>query len=340
MAVTIKQIAELSGVSRGTVDRVLNNRGRVKPETEKLVRKVAKELGYEPNMAGKALAAIKKNFMIGIILSSEGNEFFDDVISGMRQAEREAAAYGIQVIMKTMKGYHAPTQLSLIKELEPLVHLLILQPINDEGIAEKINALAERGIRVITVNNDIENSSRLCYVGSDYFKSGQTACGCLGLLTKGKAQVGIATGSVKILGHNQRILGFNQIIKNKYKELAIVDIIETNDDDEQGYEQTLKMLREYPKIDALYIVAAGVAGVCQAVLESGKADNMDIVACDITPAVLKLIEKGIIKATICQQPYIQGYQSLITAVEYLVHGTVPNQECIIINSEIKIPENI
>ncbi len=340
MAVTIRQIAELSGVSRGTVDRVLNNRGRVNPETEQLVRKVAKELGYRPNAAGKALAAIKKNYIIGIILSSEGNEFFSDVISGMKQAEKEAAAYGIQVIMKTMKGYDADVQISLMRELEPFIHILILQPINDDRIVTEIGKLTGQGIRVITINNDIENSDRLCYVGSDYFRSGQTACGCLGLLTRGKANVGIATGSVKILGHNQRILGFNSIVEKKYKGFILSDIIETNDDDRQGYEETRKMLKRYPEINAIYIVAAGAAGVCRAVSESGKQEQMTIVACDSTPAIKELIGKGIIKATIYQQPYLQGYQSIMIAAEFLIHGTLPKQEYIIINSEIKIPENL
>ena len=42
--VTIKQIAELCGVSRGTVDRVLNKRGNVKPEKERLIIEMAKKL--------------------------------------------------------------------------------------------------------------------------------------------------------------------------------------------------------------------------------------------------------------------------------------------------------
>ena len=42
--VTIKQIADLCGVSRGTVDRVINERGNVKPETKELVLSMAKEL--------------------------------------------------------------------------------------------------------------------------------------------------------------------------------------------------------------------------------------------------------------------------------------------------------
>ena len=54
---TMKEIAELSGVSRGTVDRVLNHRGIVNAETERKVLEIAKLLDYQPNKAGIALAA-------------------------------------------------------------------------------------------------------------------------------------------------------------------------------------------------------------------------------------------------------------------------------------------
>ena len=57
---TIKEIAALAGVSRGTVDRVLNDRGAVNPETAEKIRKIAKELDYKPNRAGLVLAAQKK----------------------------------------------------------------------------------------------------------------------------------------------------------------------------------------------------------------------------------------------------------------------------------------
>lgn len=73
--VTIKKIADLCGVSRGTVDRVINDRGNVKPETRELVLNMAKQLGYKPNPAGKALSARKKHPVVGVLLSSEGNPF-------------------------------------------------------------------------------------------------------------------------------------------------------------------------------------------------------------------------------------------------------------------------
>lgn len=57
---TIKDIADLAGVSRGTVDRVLNNRGAVHPKTAEKIMEIVRALDYRPNKAGLALAAQKK----------------------------------------------------------------------------------------------------------------------------------------------------------------------------------------------------------------------------------------------------------------------------------------
>ena len=70
MAVTAQQIADLAGVSRGTVDRALHNRGRVNPEVKEKIQKIALELGYKPNLIGQALVRSKQDFKLGVILQS------------------------------------------------------------------------------------------------------------------------------------------------------------------------------------------------------------------------------------------------------------------------------
>ncbi len=77
---TIKDIADLAGVSRGTVDRVLNNRGAVNSQTAEKIMEIVRALDYRPNKAGTALAAQKKKYRIGVILFSEHNPFFDEVM--------------------------------------------------------------------------------------------------------------------------------------------------------------------------------------------------------------------------------------------------------------------
>ena len=105
MKVTVKSLAQAAGVSRGTVDRVLHDRGGVKPEVVLKIKNLAKELGYIPNRAGKALAAYKTPIKIGVMLPSIGNPFFDKVIEGVFQARDEFADLGVDVVLKEIEGF-------------------------------------------------------------------------------------------------------------------------------------------------------------------------------------------------------------------------------------------
>ena len=51
--VTIKDIASMANVSRGTVDRVLNNRGGVSPRTAERIRLIAEKMNYTPSITGR-----------------------------------------------------------------------------------------------------------------------------------------------------------------------------------------------------------------------------------------------------------------------------------------------
>lgn len=341
MSVTIKEIAQLSGVSRGTVDRVLNKRGNVNPETAKRIEELATSLGYTPNKAATALAAKKRNITIGVLVISEGNIFFDDILLGIQNAIEELQTYGVTVIIEKMKGYNIDTQLTLIDKLvNQNIHGLVLTPINDPLIADKLSTLSDSNIPVITLNSDIENTNSLCYVGIDYFKSGQIAAGLLGLLKPNSCYVGVVTGSFKSLGHAKRIQGFESTLATKYPHITLLATVENNDDDIESFEVTKQLLLDYPELDTIYLTAAGVYGATRAVQNLKSTKKITIICCDDIPQTKELVKQGVISATICQQPITQGYRSMKILFDYLVHNVIPSQDILTINNEIKISENI
>ncbi len=342
MSVTIKQISTISGISRGTVDRVLNNRGRVSPEKEEAVRKVAEQLGYMPNLAGKALAAKKKSHVIGVVLPSLGNPFFDDVIKGIRQAEKDLADYGVRVVIQSVKGYDCARHLKEIDMLAGKVSALILTPMNDPDFIQKIDQLISDGKCVITMNTDVKDSHRLCYVGSDYFKGGEIACGILGLLTAGRTNVGILTGSSRVLGHTQRVEGFRHVMDHRYPDFKIVGIAETMDDDAVGYEAAKKLLAEHPETSSVFIAAAGSYGVYKAISAflADRKDPFPVVTFDMVPQTREMMKKGIVKATISQQPFVQGFEAVRIAFYYLVNRILPENGEFIVKNEINILESL
>lgn len=336
--VTIKQIAEICGVSRGTVDRVLNNRGNVKEEKRQLILATAKRLNYHPNIAGKSLAARKKHQLIGVIIPSIDVRFFDDVLHSMRKEANKMLDYGIEVLWREMKGFDVDEECRLIDELKGQVQALIIDPINDERIAEKINDCVKAGRLVITINNDIADSLRHCYVGSNYLQGGRTAGGLLKMLRPTNVNVAIFLGSHRMLGHHQRLDGFLDMFKDD-ATFQCTSIEETNDDDFIAYGQTQKLLQEHPEINTLYVISSGASyGVARAVAASERRDITFIVF-DTIPSTIRMMHRHIIQAAIYQHPHQQGIISMRIVFDYLVKGEYPHKHQHLLRNEIRILEN-
>jgi LacI family transcriptional regulator len=341
MPVTIKDIAKIANVSRGTVDRALNNRGGVNREVELRVKKIAADMGYKPNRAGKALAARKKPIKVGCLLPSVDNPFFNEVIAGLRAAEKELSDYGLSLELVMQKGYDVDTHLEAIQSLvDKGVDALCLTTVDVPAISDKVNQLIRSGIPVATVNSDVRGTSRLFYVGCNYIKGGKTAAGILSLILKEKGKTLIVTGSVKMQGHNQRIHGFCKEVKESKYDISIVDVVESQDDDETAYQVTKESLSRYHSVNSIYITAAGVAGVCRAVEELGLAKKLYLISFDDIPTTREAVLSGTIDATICQEPFEQGYQAVKNMFNYFIEGVIPKGGFHYTNNVVKIKQNI
>lgn len=315
MAITAQEIAKLAGVSRGTVDRALKNRAGVNPETKARILKIAEEHNYKPNLIGKALVYSNRNIPIAVYLNSIGNPFFDEVKKGITDAQKAYADYGITVELQEMKGFDEEEMLERLDNLKEEVQNVILTPVNSERFAQKINELEKAGVHVITLSSDVPQSNRLSYVGCDYEKSGKIAGRLTGLLSGGKAKLCITTGSLAHYGHRQRVDGLLEILKG-YPDIEVVEILETFDDDETARRKTAKMLLLHPEVDFIYITAGGVEGTLEAIEQSGK--KLKACSFDDTPSARKALENGALLATICQEPYKQGYNAVKSIFDKVV----------------------
>ena len=341
MAVTIRMIAEKAGVSRGTVDRALNNRPGINAEVAEHVRRIAKELHYEPNAAAQALANSKKKMRIAVLLNSGGNLFFDKVRAGLEEGVRSAKTYGIAVDIYEMTGFLVEEQLAHIDALmEKPPHALIITPINDPRIIARLNQIAAAGVSISTLNVDVTGLKKLCFVGCNYIKSGQTAAELLGQMTEGEVPVGILTGSFKILGHSQRVQGFREVCEKDYPRMAIRAVAETDDDDATAYQETRKMLLEHPDIRALYFCAGGIDGGIRTVSDLNRVHSIRIITVDDTDNIKEYIRRGIVNATVCQQPFKQGRDAVFFQAEWLANGRRPPRKHVYTQNEVKLRYNL
>lgn len=337
---TIKDIAKKAGVSRGTVDRALNNRPGVNSEIAKKILTIADELNYKKNKAGYLLAAKRKNITIGCLLPDIGNHFFDRVKNGIKMATKEYQDYGLSIHIEHVQGFKLECHLKAIEKLEKAnFDALLLTTINNEIIENKINEIVKKGTPVACVNTDVPNSKRLFYVGPDYYKSGVATAGLIRLINNQINNILIVTGSFSVKGHNDRIKGFIDTLNKNNTDYKILDIIETNDSEKIAYNILNDALKKHKDISIIYFAAAGIEGGCKAILEHNFDKQPKIFCYDLVPATISLLEQGIIESTVIHNAYDQGYKAVEEMFNFLVFNSeLYKPKDYIIKPEIHIKE--
>lgn len=324
MAVTLQQIADLAGVSRRTVDRALNNKGRVKIEVADKIKSIAKELNYAPSRAGRALVMAKKNFKIGVILQSVKTPFMQDVMKGLVKAQKEVQSLGATVEIRTIDSVNTLEVIAIMEEMYTEgINGIALSPSEDIHLSATINKfINEYNIPIVTFNSDLEDTNRLCFVGQDCIKAGQTAAGLMGALTNRYGEVCILCGHKDNPSLIKRIKGFIAEIENSYHNMNVVDVKYYYDDNWVAEKITDEILETYPNIKGFYVTGSAV-GVCKSLEKNHKVQEIKVIANDLIEENIYWLKKDSIDFLIGQNAYEQGYDAVLMLFKKLLDGTVP-----------------
>lgn len=341
MAVTMKQIAEMAGVSIGTVDRALNKRGRISPEVAERVCKIAESLDYRPNTVAKSLAIRNKNLSIGIIIHVKKNEFYSDIVAGVEKAASEMNDFGISVIVRYGMNFNHETQLKLIDELiDAGVSALGIVPINHPEVSARLNALHQSGFPVVFIAASIENTGHLAYVGCNYHKTGAIAAGLFQMISGGQGNVLFISPNYRMLEHRLRAEGLQEQLTKHYPGLRLLETAEMSNDHLHNYQLAKDALRRNP--DAGYVFCGSSSSIIQAIREYSKQREkpLKVISFDCSEAVRQAMEEGLILAAITQNPQGQGYHATMILFHHLTGQKLPGQKNIFMEQQILIRESL
>lgn len=342
MGVTLKQIAELAGVSIGTVDRALHDRGRVKAKVAERIKEIAKQLDYRPNTIAKSLSNRNRNLKICVIFHIQNrNAFFDDIVKGIVTCKEEIRDFGITVDMKECPDFNAQEQLRLIDQaIEEGADAIAIIPINDPIIKERLNQLYEQNLPVVFLTNIIDDTHYLSFVGCDYQMSGAITAGLLGLICPDEGKLLLFSPSFQMLGHIYRMNGLRDTLSCDYPHIHLQEVIEMTGNDVTDYQLTKKALQTFPETNLLICPNSYNLGNLQAIEELGYYKKSKIICYDYSAEIGVQIRSRNITATIIQQPRVQGYAAVKTLFEYLTANKTPQVKNQYVQTRILIKENL
>lgn len=336
MKLTTTKIAELAGVSRGAVDKTIHNRPGVREDVRRRILQVIEETGYIPLSERKKERVQTADKTVAVILPRLSNPYF----AVLKRYMEEICAF-----MPALHLEFYPCDTTNVRELLSVLDELADKPIDGylfRGVrSEQIRETLDRHNRpVIFFDSDVIGANRLCLVGEDCVKSGRLAASLLAKSIGCRGQVAVISGSMDIPSHQQRMNGFCDVMREEYPDIHIVRQFYTQEQSAVAYQQTTRLLEDFPHLAGVCNLAGCSGEIGQAILERRAKQTVSLVCFGTASDVSALIRKKVVTFAINLQPREQARILLETMYAYLAQGKQPENTFIHTPIAIALDENM
>ena len=324
---TIQMVADLAGVSRGTVDRVLNNRSYVSAPVRQRVLAAIAETGYVSHREHyqQTLRSAAAQLTLGVLLPNWGDQFRAEVEQGIRMAREELEDAAVRVVVRRCSTDLPQEALDLLEELlaEGAAGLAVCA-LNDRTVEERVARLVETGIPCVTFNSDLPDSRRICFVGQDVYRTGRVAAELMGKSVPPGARVLATVGNRKFHGHQKRLQGFLDRMEELGFDRGQILVGETFNDYKTTVQVISRTLESYPDLAGIYMANLSVSGCAEAVRAQGRKGRVRVICHDINAGIRQLLLDGSVDYTIPQDFIQQGYAPILLLKDLLRKGKLPD----------------
>ena len=174
--IRIVDIAKMAGVSVGTVDRVIHNRGRVSEENRKKVQAILEMVNYQPNLMARSLASKKQYHFIAITPSFAQGEYWEAISEGIDKAASEMGSYNITITKLFFDQYDNKTFDDIVRNLlDKKVDGVLIATLFTDSVIRLSRELDRFEIPYIYVDSNIEGQHQLAYFGTESYDAGVIA---------------------------------------------------------------------------------------------------------------------------------------------------------------------
>lgn len=320
--IKIKDIAIRAGVSVGTVDRVIHNRGKVSQKNKEIIEKVLQEVGYKSNIHASAIS-LKKSFRIIIITPTPNDgEYWSSTYKGFNHALEEYYDIQIECLFHTYNQFDVDSSRKTFEQVMAAeCDAVIIAPTFEEECLNLCNTLDERKIPYIFVDSMIENANPIATYMTDQNACGHMVGRLLDILTPKDSGLAIMEthrmGNKSSKNTTERKKGFYEYIQ-KADDRKIKEIEFTTMYPEENEKTIISFLKENPDIKGIAIMNSRSYIVAE-ILAANGINDISIVSFDLTSQNAKMLEQGYISFLLCQHPELQGFSAIEHMIEYLLY---------------------
>ena len=298
------EIARAAGVSKATVDRVLNNRPGVQEHTRRHVLTIVADL------TGGDVAEVRPGrVLLDFVLPGGQNAFISELA---REIERQADLRGdVDIAVHRLNGITPEEIAAKLGSLRPTTQGVGLIGLDSPSVREAVRKLVAAGVPVLTLVSDISHVGRVNYVGIDNRAAGRLAGYLIGRFLPGSAgKVALIAGALAYRGHEEREMGFRHVLQESFPRLNIVAAREVQEDAARAYQEVRSLLTEHADLVAIYCIGAGHEGIARALTEAGRENAIIFIGHDLTEDTRQFLLSGVMDAAIDQNARVEAREAV------------------------------
>lgn len=308
----------MAGVSHGTVDRVIHNRGEVSEDTRQRIQQIIEQLNYEPDLSAQTLAS-KKTYQMALCMPDPAKDgsFWQSPLIGADKAITEIKHLGL-----TCKRflYSQTDPESFKRRIREIIDYhpdgLILAPAFPDESLPLTDFCDHHHIPYIFINSKLEGKNNLAFIGQDEYQSGKVA----GRLMKERLSnedelliVHVTSLPDNFTHLQKRQQGLESCFDNKEK----LHCLKTEERNQEAINaEIMHYLEDHPHIRAIFVTNSKTWRLAKFLKSCGH--SLYLVGYDLTEDNLMYLEDRTINMLISQKPYDQGYLSIKALFNQLV----------------------
>jgi ribose transport system substrate-binding protein len=267
------------------------------------------------SIAAKAHPA-KSGYKLALIPGLAGDPFYITMECG---AKAEAKKLGDTLTYQGPSQFEPSLQIPIVNSVTA-THpaAMLVAPTDTSALFAPLKAATQDGIKLVLVDTTLKNtsiaasrvSSNNVLGGEDVFKALKQLDPKGGDIMALAVQPGVST-------NDERLQGFEEAAK-KDPKFHFVGVQYDNDETSQATQETTAMLQKYPNLVGIFGASTySVDGAVTGLRQAGKSGKVSLVGFDAEPAELAQLKAGTVQALIAQQPYTEGEDGVIQAVNAL-----------------------
>lgn len=310
-SIRIKDIAQLAGVSVGTVDRVIHKRGQVSQDAYDKVMEILDKTGYKPNLIARTLGSNKTYFIAALIPEPSQDEYWGLSGQGVQNAIEEWAQYGVRVEpyyfdLYGIKSFQELAEQALSRQPDGI----LAAPIFHEEALKFFGECQLREIPYVVFNNNVPEATPISFIGQDLYQSGRVAAELLHMNRQGPGVFAIlhVYDDIHRSTHlSEKEKGFKEYFDSYNHGSFSVISLDLSYTHELTLKNELSEVLARPDLKGILVTTSKGASVVSSLLEKQGKKDVRLVAYDLLKQNLHYLKKGVIDFLINQNIKQQAF---------------------------------